>query len=513
MKILFYLELHPIRDRFESFGFIGERILRMVRDEYAGKKFACYEPMEIRILLGRHYSKLATKYPEVQPAILGLTSEENDQVEILIRDWCSDEQAIIEWVDLMKGEGVVSELYYSILKRVYETVYQFDLVVNWSTNGVVRKFCDNYGLDCVSMEQGCVRNPIYNSIYIDAMGVNGAAISRYIDLDFVETSDSEVLLNILPTRAQANANIDAMHIPVNSKYMNEIYAGIGKNVLIPLQLKDDSNCILYSKYKSMYEMLTEVLPRLVDADKKCFIKPHPAANDRLINQQDHEQCKAFVNNFDSNVYWLDDISPTESYISLLQKMDCILTVNSSTGFEAMIYGKLVVALGEAPYDMFGVLPSFEDYISNRVDYDAYKRQSNKVVSFMLKHYLIPSDFAFDFHFFYKYISNAIEAKYILQEKGASEMTKFFCLQQNLTIDIKNQILAPRIILERYRRYGSKNNNTTILKMNINNKKLTQPFNSRFKKKFVKFKRDPAKFFVDSNHAVLHKIGKFLGGRQ
>ena len=521
MKILFYLEPHPIRNRFESFNFIGMRIMRMLRDEYIGKTSVGYEPHEVRILLSRHYDKIIKEFPEMQPAILGMSAEENNKLTAMKLDWQNNPKAIADWVDLMKGAGEVSEFYESVLERVQNGPYSFDLVINWATNGAIRNYCEKHGIHNISLEQGCVRNPIYESMYIDAMGVNGMAMSRYIDLSRVVPMDMEVLRLMLPSKSTHDKAIDAIHNTIKSKYSAAIYEGIGRNVLIALQLKDDSNCILYSDYASMHEMLSEVLPVLHDAGYKCFIKPHPAAKDRLINQFDHDDCKTYLNSFENNVYWLDDIVQNRDYIALLNKMDWIVTVNSSAGFEAMIYGKPVVILGDAPYRIGKQLPRLEDMLSDEFDYNAYSDTCARIVTVMLRHYLVPSTMAHDFSYLMRYIDKATRAYDILQTNGASAMTDFIQGDVHLDFAIKQQLTTERVLQSRYAKYRDKLSPPTNLvdtpkpiTVISNEKKLEQrSFKQSFSRKWAKLKRDPAKFCIDSKNPLLRYIGRLMGGRK
>lgn len=515
MKILFYLEPHPIRNRFESFGFIGARIMKMLRDEYLGKTSTAYEPPEVRILLSRYYDKLSKEFSEMQPAILGMSAEENDKLSTLKLDW-QDPQAITTWVDLMKGEGEISEFYESILERVYTGPYCFDVVINWATNGAIRNFCQKHGIHNISLEQGCVRDPIYESLYIDAMGVNGMAISRYIDLNRVKPMDMEVMRFMLPSKSAHHKAVDAIHNAIKSKYSAAIYAGIGRNVLITLQLKDDSNCILYSDYSSMREMLAQVLPKLHQAGYNCFIKPHPAAKDRYINQVDHDECKEYLSNFDDNVYWLDDIVQNRDYIALLNKMDWVVTVNSSAGFEAMIYGKPVVVLGDAPYRIGNQLPRLDDMLSDDFDYQAYGDTCARIVTVMLRHYLVPSVMGHDFHYLMHYIKRAMYAYDIFQTEGASAMTDFIQEDSYLDFSIKEQLTAEKVLQSRYAKYRVKTHavagQQTIAKTVTAKKIEPLNFEQRFSRKWAKLKRDPAKFCIDSKNPLLRLIGKLMGGR-
>ncbi len=520
MKILIYLEPHPIRDRFESFGFIGQRFIKMLRDEYHGRANSGCEPHEVRILLSRYYSQLRDNNKDMAPLFLSLNQSENDSIQALKKDWSSDPAAISEWVNLMRGEGEVSDLYKRILARVHGEVYPFDVVLNWSTNGAIRSFCEERGLDAVSMELGCTRQPIYDSLYIDAAGVNGRALSRHIDLTRVQPLDLDILRAMLPTRAAGNKAWDGMHNPISSVSAENIYQEIGANVLIPLQLKDDSNCILYSKYGSMLEVLQEVLPRLTKAGYRCFIKPHPAANDRAINKVDHAACLAYVENLENGVFWLDDVRQKEDYLALLNKMSYVVTVNSSAGFEAMICGKVVIPLGDAPYCIGQSFPTLDELVCHQVDHATYRDNAARIVTIMLRNYLVPQALGFDFPYFIRYLQRAIRANNLLITSGPTAMTDYLLSEEYLNFDIQERLLAPRELHARFVAARPKPVSVpvalrqTVLIPKPHPATLPASHNTSdaFTRKLRKLRRDPAKYFVDSKNPVLKLMGRMLGGR-
>jgi len=513
MRVLFYLEPHPIRNRRESFGFIGDKVFKMVREELVGRSARGYEPDELRILISRHYVKIQNNYKSLAPAVLGLTKDENDKIDSFLTDW-SQPGAIELWRDLLNGEGDVSDFYCDVLSRIHSTVYDFDTIVTWSTNGAVSKFCRQRGLNHVLMEQGCVRNPVYESVYVDAVGVNGAAMTRHLNLDLVcpKYSLTEIR-TILPTKTGKGQHTDAAHKPILSSYSSQIYANLGSNVLIALQLKDDSNCQIYSKYSSMHELLNEILPPLVAAGKTCYIKPHPAAKDRKINLDDHQLCEIYAGLFD-NVHWLSDIKQNDDYISLLCKMDWVITVNSSTAFEAMIYEVPVVILGEAPFNV-GKLPKIQDVVTDGFDRLAYLDTITKIVNAMLFSYLTPAVFAFEYKNFMQNLVTAIRLKNTLKSYGKDQFTLSMReLPDRLDYKISDQILAEKTLLNRFSNSsGSAVEATSTVSPSRPSPSAIDIDVGALKKKLTKFRRDPAKFFVDSQNPLLAKLGGFIGGRK
>ncbi len=278
MKILFYLEIHPIRNSYSSFTWVGKQIINMLRKQYLSQHHAKIDYDDIRIVVSRHYQELIDNNQDLKTIFLGLTKEENDRLSFYMRDWNSDVQAINNWTSLMQGTGEVSEFYKSILDRIYQNTFSFDVVVNWSTNGAIRDFCRERGLSNVSMELGCVREPIINTVCFDACGVNGNSVIKNLDFNAIDEDELIDIKTIMPIKTKHDMSLDSLFRPINCSASDVLYSSFGKNVLIPLQLKDDSNRIIFSRFHGMYGFLREIIPQLLDAGYTCIVKPHPMAN-------------------------------------------------------------------------------------------------------------------------------------------------------------------------------------------------------------------------------------------
>ena len=397
MKILFYVEPHPIRESHTNHFWIVSEFLDMLEDEFVNKKHH-QENSQVRLVVSRglHSMIKAQKMQGVyERFLIGLTADENNHINEMY-DAIWDQNSINLWQNLMEGQGEVSEFYEKILNRIHKTVFDFDVIVYWGTNGAVRNFSKANNIPAIAMELGCARKPFFNSMYFDFLGVNGAAYTNEIDLNNVkDVYDFQVIKSFLPFTLKYGKGRDALCNPIASKYSNEIYKNIGKNILIPLQLADDANILQFSKYNSMYEFLNEIIPPLVDDGFCCFVKPHPGNVYRQYNKLDHEKCKIMCEEY-SSVFWLDDIDNEHDYPSLLMKMDAIVTINSSVGFEAMLLGKVVVPLGKSPYNLSSELPTLEQLIANTIDIQLYKDRIQKIIKLLLFHYLYFKERGFSF---------------------------------------------------------------------------------------------------------------------
>ncbi len=431
MKILFYLEPHPVRERYESFSWIGRKICEMLEDQYVNQKNnKSMNVPNIKILTSRYYSELNIKYPELKKHFLGMSREENDSLKRFYGDWNTD--TISVWEELMLGSGEVSINYNNILSRIKNEIFDFDTIIYWSTNGAVKSFAEKNSLYSIAMELGCTRKPFYETIYFDPIGVNGNALTGRIKVHDLPEADLLKIQNELPFYFKNHALIDAKHNVIKSKHVEKIYKEPNKNILIPLQLDDDSNIILFSKYNTMLDFLEDIIPKLIEAGYTCFIKPHPGSKDREITRTGHENCHEYCYG-SKNVIWLDDIDSNLDYLALLDKMNAIVTINSSVGFEGMILGKLIITMGKSPYSLDG-LPTIEDFLDEKIDFEEYYVNIAKIVNFMLFEYLAPRDLAFDFNYFVEYVNRAHKTYDLFTSCSNSEFTKEYIQQYNFSKD-------------------------------------------------------------------------------
>lgn len=393
MKILFYVEPYPIRESFVGFYWVAEKIIQMISDEKL--KLNITQEHDFKVLCSRHiHNRLASNFPNVDENIIGLTKSENDFLEKNFdADWNS--KATEKWEGLLKGQGAISDYFVDVLKRVYNK-FDFDVVVYWGTNGAVKAFSRDYGVPSIAMELGCTRVPFFESVYFDFQGVNGASYLHNFSLEnFVPEFSLEECRSLLPVSKKYNKTFaDGPYDYLDYSFANEIYSSVGKNVLIPLQLMDDVNVLVYSKYNSMLSFLKDVIPKLTAAGYKCFVKPHPGARHRYINKKDHEDSLVFCNGY-SDVVWLNDFVNGKSLLSLYNKMDACAVINSSVGFEMMLFGKPVINFGTAPYTL-GKQLTLDDFISGYDHYE-YERNVEKIVNLLLFNYLHIKEEAFDFY--------------------------------------------------------------------------------------------------------------------
>src|ERR1700712_3305131 len=183
MKILLYVEPHPIRDSFEEFSGIGT----FLTEAFLNAKRTA--PLDIRVFSNNAVIDIiCNKIPNASMICERPSGIESKQIEDFKTAWNKDN--IDTWIDLTNATGLATPLYTGILERLHKK-YQFDAVVLWSENGAVRKFCEEHSLIALHGELGPTRPPFEETMYFDPSGTNGNASARNVNL-------SELNLKALP---------------------------------------------------------------------------------------------------------------------------------------------------------------------------------------------------------------------------------------------------------------------------------------------------------------------------
>lgn len=385
MKTLFLFDLHTIRQNpFVFDSWTMEIFTTLHKFHGATTLWGDISPM---VLLSKYDVGTAL------PFVATLPSTVRKELLQFATRW--DDAAVELWCDLMRGEGKIAEIYFDILEWLVNR-YNVDAFLYWGSNHTIKKFASAFGLRSMAMELGPTRSPFRETRYCDFAGVNGNAHISSVDLSKVTPMNIDAWRREGGICHETGSRGESCHTPLNTRYAEKIYRSPRPCALLVLQLDDDSNCLVHSGYSGMLEMVQSTVPRLVDANWSVFIKPHPAAapernpgRARWRNVTSHQKSRAFAEeNYgeDAGVYWLDDV-PTEEYISLLHKMDAVISVNSSVGFEAILMEKPVVALGQAPYNIRNCLPTLDQLLSGKVDREACATICRKTANLLLNYYL------------------------------------------------------------------------------------------------------------------------------
>lgn len=235
------------------------------------------------------------------------------------------------------------------LEEVFDGVFSepscagLEAVLSWCNCPSLSAAAARRGIPVMHLEMGPLRWPDYRrqTAYLDFSGVNGntEAAARYRAADWAMNG-----VGVAQLRA-----FFAGQMP-ESEPAPEFDVGL------PLQVEDDSNLVAFGHGFDNQSLLIHAL--LAHRAEKILVRGHPGS---LFGVRPGR-------------YQVDNSSNSMVFV---RRCSSILTINSSVGFEAMLLGKKVRALGDSSWR----------FIGDAADSDEFACR----VAFYLFAYLVPMD--------------------------------------------------------------------------------------------------------------------------
>lgn len=237
------------------------------------------------------------------------------------------------------------------------SAYKIEAIVAWGNTPSLSRVAQHHGLKVIHHEMGPLRSPSYvHTAYFDFSGVNGntEASSRFTD--FKNNTDANQL-KTLSLKA-------LLSIFGEEQYFGEIFKAIPSqfDIGVPLQVEDDSNILAFSNGFNNYEVIAFARSH----SNQVLIRKHPFGHADYFSAQDD----------------------SKSVIEFIKRVSRIITINSSIGFEAMLYGKSCQVLGDSPFTFIANPPKGEPDNNLLV-----------AINFFLFGYLIPFKLLFDCEYY------------------------------------------------------------------------------------------------------------------
>jgi capsule polysaccharide modification protein KpsS len=146
------------------------------------------------------------------------------------------------------------------------------------------------------------------------------------------------------------------HLNAYNQLSEQMISSGGQYIFVPFQLQTDTQTVLYSPYiKTMLQLVTFMSEAVAEYNDKyqtnlnIVFKPHPMyqIKEPNLNLLDIlEVCKKF-----KNCYMNTSLSTT----TLIKDCEFVATINSTVGIEALTQGKKVMTLGQAFYNIDGIV--------------------------------------------------------------------------------------------------------------------------------------------------------------
>lgn len=388
MRILVYVEPHPIRGEMTHFADVAKSFLPFLRT---------HASIDVRLYANKPTLERidASLNDALKTRIITPSESETEFFNSHAGEWSVER--INAWVELVSGDGLAQQ-YFHILKNIWNR-FPFDVIVYWGGNGAIKLFAEEYDITPIAMELGCTRPPFLDSVVMDPRGSNGHSLVSQLTIDDIkqavdgESCSAKDALFSYSEDIQCNP-YNQQFDAIPATFLNQSSERVA---FIPLQLYDDANLLVFSNYSSVKDFVLDVVPKLVDAGYFVVIKEHPGSKHRKDGLLENTIAKDALNPWMSSIVWLDaEASAKISNPRLISYASLIVCVNSSVGFESLYYDKPVVIMGKATYAPKGFLPTLDEYLSSSFDHETYLRNCGYMRQFFLGAYLINKKTSWDF---------------------------------------------------------------------------------------------------------------------
>jgi len=217
----------------------------------------------------------------------------------------------------------------------------------WNKNSLLDRIAAVRNILVIHNEICLDRRPRPVSYFFDPLGVNAESALREL-WDRFRNIDLPVCCNDLV----ASFRRTYLSPWLGSESRVELLDSLGldpskKTILIPLQVENDSNVLLNSPFSSMTQFCEKILDALPPGKYNVIVKPHP------VDPSGTQLSASAL----SRACVLEGGHPMGP---LIQAADCVFTISSTTGYEALQAGKTVVTFGRSVYSHLGLTVDLEN---------------------------------------------------------------------------------------------------------------------------------------------------------
>ena len=356
MNLLFLLPDYFFRNTYYEYMWIVDAIIDGIGDKDFNR-FGCqakiYCGNELKILIVERRRDIENYFVEIPS--LGLF---NQRKAFPPSNWSlSDSEKIWSWIADFQLKSFFANRQSLLLKLIYEK-YAFTHILHWGNNIPLASWCEERDIKYYFLEMGFMRNPSVESLVIDSCGVNSlSSIAKSEEKDFALKFDFNI--QILQESVYEAHNKDySAHVHSKSCFDSpnvfESYNGLrlnkssntrsnlnpnAKKFGIFLQLADDTQIVGGSGFRSMYEYLSYIIPKIRDFhgdDSEIFIRFHPGSSkssSRPVNVLDAHKCRQLIKNFPT----ICELDINQSWCEQVSYFNSLYTINSSIAFEAWLF--------------------------------------------------------------------------------------------------------------------------------------------------------------------------------
>lgn len=387
MKILFYVEPHALRDSFTSHSYPYKTFLNICRQIKHVANSDIFEDVDVRVFSNHVLQQVRFEETlDMWPLLLTPTSTEQQTIEDMATMWLP--RGINDWIELCSNsESHITKFYKNVLRRIKQNEFDFDVIVSWGQNKAIQDFAKEHRIQTVYVELASMRAPFPMALLMDPVGVNGAASTTHLHIKdikkYVESIPTNLLLTAMNDELHPTKQSSSLFISKFQPLPWPAFDNQAPVALLPLQLADDANLLLYSNFKSIEEFTDTAIQQLSAHGWNVLIKPHPHASLRggYVERAQRDALKKYEN--DDSIKVLNENIESSQYLSLLSTVDLIVTNNSSVGFEGLICGTQCVTMGSACYSIKGGLPTITEFLNaSPQEREVFEDNAAAIVTYM-----------------------------------------------------------------------------------------------------------------------------------
>ncbi len=262
---------------------------------------------------------------------------------------------------------IESRLIYCEYKKIIEK-YNPKLIGIWNGIKYPQFIINEFNIKKIYFENGFLPD----TTQADCKGVNALnSVPRdkkfYENLEYYKKPLPKELIPRAPVK-----RLEGNELDLNRKY-----------IFIPLQVNYDSQIIYFSPWIKSMQQFFEVINSIANEFEFDFIfKAHPS--DRVTNYEN------LIKKAEKNVHFATN--PTSE---LIKNAQAVITINSSVGIESLLFEKKVITLGEAFYNIEGIVKHAEnskeliDILKNLDSWEVDKKLIKNFLGYLYYEYLIP----------------------------------------------------------------------------------------------------------------------------
>lgn len=273
-------------------------------------------------------------------------------------------------------------------------------ILNWCNIPSLNFLGKQKNIPVIHNEVGPLRKPFYQQVaYFDFSGVGGNTESALRFKNFQkEKLDGNKEVPILSRQELLLMFSKPEYHPMFLDKDSSQY-----DIGIPLQVEDDSNILAFNNGWTNMELIKYTYSKL---SQNILIRKHPGGH------LDYD--KVCPNKMDDSI----------SAIEFIKKCKKIITINSSTAFEAVLLGKRIQVLGDSSFNLF-------------MGIDLDSKEMLFRLNFFLFGYLIPYRLLFDYDYLQWRLTRPTEIEiYMYHFNYWIKQGRLYCDKQNVNLVYK-----------------------------------------------------------------------------